>query len=516
MKEPPQIPGRFRPDSSVIVGNPPFVGNKKVRRELGPEYATALRAAYKGALPAEVDLVCYWFEKSRKQLVERGVGAVGLVATQAIRNGANRSVLDAISKATRVFEAWSDEPWWDRGTAVRVSMVCFGRTNQECRLDGSEVPVITADLRGNASFDLTTAGDLSENHGKAFQGPVKVGAFDIDGDLARKWLATPNPSGKSNADVLKPLMNGDDVTGRRADRWIIDFHGLTEADASLYFDPFEHVKKYVYPARMKQNDASRKFYWWRHGRSGAEFRQAVAGIDRYIATSRVSKHRFFVWLSSSIWPDSRLLAITLDDDFSFGVLSSRIHTVWSLAKASMHGVGNDPTYNAESCFETFPFPSASASDEAHRQVSAAAVKLNTLRESWLNPPEWCDRSEEVTPIGLESSPYPQRVLPKPGHEADLEGRTLTDLYNAFPTWLAEAHANLDRAVAAAYGWTEYSPEMSDDEILKRVLALNSTRMTQFSIQFDVDSGFKPRTRLGARRSPKGGVRDSQAALRRAA
>jgi len=247
-------------------------------------------------------------------------------------------------------------------------------------------------------------------------------------------------------------------------------------------------------------------------------RVALISLARYIATVRVSKHRFFVFLDATVLPDTRLNVIARADDTTFGVLSSRIHEVWSLAQASMHGVGNDPTYNAKSCFETFPFPEGlTPADSAHQRTEAvaggalipanisvpnkalahkgraqpaiqsiairehatriaiAAKRLNDLRESWLNPPEWTQRLPEVIPLGLDKSPYPDRIVPRPGHEKELAERTLTKLYNQRPAWLDAAHKTLDAAVAAAYGWADDCPDLPDEEILKRLLALNLAR-----------------------------------------
>ena len=192
-----------------------------------------------------------------------------------------------------------------------------------------------------------------------------------------------------------------------------------------------------------------------------------------IVTPRVAKHRYFVWLPVAVLPDTRLYAIARDDDFGFGVLSSRMHEVWSLANASMHGVGNDPTYNAKSCFETFAFPAASPEQVA--PVGDAAKRLNDLRERWLNPPEWVRREPEVVPLGMDHSPYPDRILPRDGFEKQLAQRTLTKLYNERPAWLAQAHETLDATVAAAYGWPDYTPQTPDEEILRRLLALNRER-----------------------------------------
>ena len=105
-------------------------------------------------------------------------------------------------------------------------------------------------------------------------------------------------------------------------------------------------------------------------------------------------------------------------------------------------------------------------------IAAAAKRLNELRENWLNPPEWVDWV--ITPEE-EKAGFPKRPLAKPGHEAELKKRTLTNLYNARPAWLDMAHKQLDQTVAAANGWTDYTPAMPDEEILRRLLALNLER-----------------------------------------
>jgi len=107
-------------------------------------------------------------------------------------------------------------------------------------------------------------------------------------------------------------------------------------------------------------------------------------------------------------------------------------------------------------------------------IAAAARRLNELRENWLNPAEWVDWV--ITPEE-EKAGFPRRPVAKPGHEAELKKRTLTNLYNARPTWLNLAHQALDKAVAAAYDWFDYTPETPDDEILRRLLALNLQRAT---------------------------------------
>ncbi|MDO9401844.1 MAG: hypothetical protein Q7T46_10440 [Polaromonas sp.] len=464
------------PRASVVIGNPPFLGGSKKRRELGDAYFETLDTVFAGRVPGGADLVCYWFDKARQAIETHGLGAAGLVATQSIRSGSNRAVLDAIRQNTRIFDAWSDEAWVNDGAAVRVSLVSFG-WGECCFLNGKSVEQITSELGSSVVSDMSLAKPLPENAGISFEGTKKYGDFDISGELARSWLQKPNPHGRPNSDVVKPWRNGQDITRRPSDTWVIDFGAYTlEADASLYDAPFSHLVRSVKSERMKVRRERTRRLWWIHEEARVSLRDALNGLPRFIATPRVSKYRFFVFLDATVLPDTRLNVVARADDLTFGVLSSRIHEVWSLANASMHGVGNDPTYNAKSCFETFAFPDyTDLQSDVKPAIARAAKRLNNLREAWLNPPEWTQRVPEVVPLGMSVSPYPDRILPKPGHEKDLAERTLTKLYNQRPAWLDAARQELDAAVAAAYGWTDYRADMPDEEILKRLLALNLAR-----------------------------------------
>jgi len=234
----------------------------------------------------------------------------------------------------RIFDAWDDEPWIVDGAAVRVSLVCFdaGEDPQPIRLDGAEVSQIFADLSASAGgLDLSTAKPLVENKGISFQGPVKVGAFDIEGDVAREWLKRPqNPNGRPNSDVLRPWANASDMTRRPSGKWIIDFGEMEEDEASLFEAPFEYVRQKIKPIREKNRDEQRRNNWWRLGRSGSDLKAAVMKYDKFIVTPRVSKHRMFCWAHSTLLPDSRVVAIARGDGVTFGILHSRHHELWSL------------------------------------------------------------------------------------------------------------------------------------------------------------------------------------------
>jgi type II restriction/modification system DNA methylase subunit YeeA len=176
----------------VVIGNPPFLGGSKKRRELGDAYFEALDTVFSGRVPGGADLVCYWFDKARKEIETNGLGAAGLVTTQSIRAGSNRKVLSAICNTTVIYDAWSDEPWVNDGAAVRVSLVCFG-SGEGCLLNGQLVKKITAELSGRVSSDMTLARLLAKNAGVSFEGTKKYGDFDISGQTARAWLRQPNP-----------------------------------------------------------------------------------------------------------------------------------------------------------------------------------------------------------------------------------------------------------------------------------------------------------------------------------
>ncbi len=464
------------PKADVIVGNPPFLGGKKMRAGLGDEAVQRLFAAYRGRVPAEADFVCYWIEKAWRAVGDTGRRA-GLVATNSVRGGASRRVLEPIAAAGSLHEAWADEPWVLEGAAVRVSMLGFGEGFGGYRLDGAEVPRINSDLTA-AGTDLTQAKRLKENAGVAFMGDTKGGAFDIPGDLARQWLKAPlNPNGRPNSDVLKPWRNAMDITRRSADKWIIDFGWLmTEEEASLYEGPFRHVLINVQPERVQNNREAYRLNWWRHVEPRQGLWRALQKSKRYLVTPTVAKHRLFAYQDAKVCPDHQLIAVLRGDEATFGILQSRPHELWSLRTGTWLGVGNDPRYTPSTCFETFPFPegltpnllaSSYAEDPRAVAIAAAAGELNRLREAWLNPPDFVRVEPEVVPG------YPDRVLPRdPEAAAVLRTHTLTNLYNDRPAWLDMAHRRLDVAVAAAYGWPA---DLPDDAVLDRLFALNQER-----------------------------------------
>ena len=496
------------PRSNVVIGNPPFVGDKKMRAELGDEYTTILRKTYEGRVPGGADLVCYWFEKARAALKLSQLDAAGLVATNVITRGSNRKVLDQVARISKIYDVWDDQPWVNEGATLRVSLICFGEKSQSSFVNGEKVSQIFSDLKPQKIeslnvADFTTAKPLKENKDSTYFGLCLAGPFKIPASTAAHWLKLPNPNGRPNSDVLRPIFNGSDIAGAWCGNWVIDFGAVMGVDeAALYEQPFEYVVKHVMPARLKNNRSGRATYWWRHGETRPGLRGKLVLLNRYIATIETAKHRFFFFMPVEFAAEHSLIVIPRSDDMTFGMLESRCHNLWTMCMGSPYG--NHPSarrYNATRTFEPFPFPEGlTPADTAHQrseaitgdvlipadlsapaarryatEIASAAKKLNDLRDLWLNPPEWTERVPEVVPLGMKTSPYPDRIVPKVGFENQMAERTFTKLYNLRPAWLDAAHKTLDLAVAAAYGWNDYTASMTDEEILKRLLALNLQR-----------------------------------------
>ena len=432
------------PAAEFIIGNPPFLGHFPFRESLGDDYVDAVYALYGSRIPNSSDLCCYWFEKARAQIESGATKRAGLLATQAIRFQSNRPVLTRIKESGDIFAAISDQDWVLAGATVHTSIICFDDGSEAERdLDGRTVANINVDL--TSGRDLTLAERLVDNRNIAFQGIGKVGDFDIPEAVAKEMLVQANPHGRPNSEVINRWVNGTDITQRSRNVWIIDFGvDMPMGDAALYEAPFEYIKDKVMPTRIKNKMKWRAENWWLHGYPATTMRQALALLPRYIATPKVAKHRFFVWLNAGVLPSNLIIAIASSDDYMFGVLSSSIHELWARQVGSqLREADSGGTYTPTTCFETFPFPRPT--DAQRDAIAAAAAELNRLREGWLNP--------EGVGIGA----------------AELRRRTLTNLYNQRPTWLDNAHAALDSAVSAAYGWPA---GLADAEILERLLALN--------------------------------------------
>ncbi len=543
------------PECDVLVGNPPFLGGKLLRRELGSSYVEALFETFENRVRPEADLCCYWFEKARGLIEQSKCKRAGLLATQGIRGGANRETLKRIKETGDIFFAESDRDWILAGATVHVSMIGFDDgTEEERRLDGKEVIDIAPQL--SSASDLSLAKLLRVNGQISFMGITPAGPFDLPFDDIWPWLGAPNPNGRPNSDVLRPYLNGQDINRRTRWQWTIDFGAESQQETAAQYElPFQFLDKTARPIRAKNRREAYARNWWIYAESRPAMREALRGKNHFLATCMVAKHRIFTWLDSVCLPANVVIVFGRADDFFFGVLNSRLHLLWADSQGTqLREKESGSRYTPTTCFETFPFPfpddlqppppaviasssskpdtdrtyaenlaaknyfmgkeesppygSSSRHEQAHLSdsalvlphseidqhraaIAAAAKELNELRERWLNPQEWTVERVLEFP-GSADGPWARYVLApdKNGigtvryprlepRDADcaakLKKRTLTSLYNERPVWLDLAHKKLDVAVAAAYGW---SSDLSDEQILQRLLALNLERAAE--------------------------------------
>jgi hypothetical protein len=481
------------PKCDVIVSNPPFLGGKMLRRELGDAYVDALFENFGQRVRPEADLCCYWFEKAREQIEAKVCKRAGLLATQGIRGGANRETLKRIKETGDIFFATSDRDWILAGATVHVSMIGFDDgTEMERRLDGKEVTEIGPQLSSTPDFLL--AKPLRANERISFMGITPAGPFDLPLCEISSWLTAPNPNGQPNSNVLRPYLNGQDINQRARGQWTVDFGVDTPEQAAAGYElPFQFLQRTVRPIRTENRREAYARNWWIYAESRPAMREAFKGKSRFLATCMVAKHRIFAWLDSVCLPANVVIVFGRADDFFFGVLNSRFHLVWShIQGTQLREKESGSRYTPTTCFETFPFARPTPAQEA--AIAAAAKELNELRERWLNPPEWTETRTLEFP-GTITGPWsryidsstinPQlstglvrypRLEPRDADcAAKLKERTLTKLYNGRPAWLDLAHKKLDAAVAAAYGWPA---DLTDEQILEKLLALNLERAAE--------------------------------------
>lgn len=481
------------PDADFIVGNPPFIGNKRMREALGDGYTETLRAAYPD-VPDSADFVMYWWHKAAELALQGRCRRFGFITTNSIRQTFNRRVVQkAMDRGIYLTFAIPDHPWVDTadGAAVRIAMTVGARAlcNEKDRAKPSatrlarvakETPQkktgendvqLYLDL-GPIAADLTccihASGPVSlrANGGISAPGVKLHGAgFIISPDVARQLSSG---DGRPVGRVIHPYRNGRDLTDVPRNAMVIDLLGLTEDEVrERHPRIYEHLLRTVRPERVQNQRASYRDLWWIFGEPRKEMRPALNGLARYVATPVTAKHRFFCFLPGDVIPDDALIAVACDDPLVLGVLSSAIHRAFALFAGST--LEDRPRYLKTRCFDPFPFPAADAA--AKERVRGLAEALDAHRK----------RAQEAHGIGLTAM---YNVLEKlrtasqgAGGPRSVAAEALTpkerELHDcALVSTLRQLHDDLDAAVAEAYGWPW---PMEDAEILERVVALNAER-----------------------------------------
>jgi hypothetical protein len=458
------------PEADFIVGNPPYLGNKRMRDAFGDGYVDALRASYP-EIPDSADFVMYWWYHAAGEVAGGRTVRAGLITTNSITQTFNRSVVQrAIDEGVEVVWAVADHPWVEEagGAAVRVAMTVLEKDPTGAiwvEVDESaqivqeiHVPRLNADLSAHADVARAAAVPLLANRGLSSRGFSLVGrGFVLDAEEASRLLKMDS----RHCDIIRPYLNGKDIAARPRGVFTIDFGLRDEDEARHYPVLYDLVRARVKPGRDANADRGRRTYWWRFGRTNENWRVAASGLPRYLATPYVSKHPFFLFLDASIAPDEKVVVVASDNAFHLGLLSSEIHATWALAAGTRLGVGNDPTYNNTLCFDPFPFPDPTPVQRG--AIADIAEELDRHRKEALA------RDERVTMTGMYN------VLEKlrSGEALTEKEREIHEL--AACGVLAEYHDALDRLVAAAYGWPW---PLSREAILELLVALHDARVAE--------------------------------------
>lgn len=422
------------PATDCIVGNPPFLGDRLLRRALGDDYLAWLKREFDGYV---VDLAAYWFRKAADHL---GAGQrAGLVSTNTLReNKHRRASLDyVVAKGGVITDAVSSQTW-PGDAKVHVSLTNWVSNPleppHEFTLDGRQVSAITTQLREGEQADVET---LTVNRGHSFVGCQPTGSgFILEEDEARELLGESD----SMSEVVRRYLTGDDLAKdpqQEPTRWIIDFGTMPLERANAFGGAMRIVRERVKPGR---EGAARHFgrLWWQFAWPRPDMRAAVSALDRFVVSTLTGKRLLLRWCETSWTPSNLTGVFAFDDDYSMGILLSRAHSAWAWAQAST--LETRLRYTPSSVFETFAWPDP-VTDEQRERVAEASRRLLARRT------QICTAEQ----IGL------------------------TKLYNAVDegawTDLAALHRDLDEAVAECYGWPR-SVAQDDRELVRRLTSLN--------------------------------------------
>lgn len=475
------------PQADFIVGNPPFIGNKRMREALGDGYVDALRASWP-EVPESADLVMYWWHKAAEVVRTGQALRFGLITTNSLTMIFNRRVIEAHQNATPPLSldfAIADHPWVDSadGAAVRIAMSAGSAGQHEGRLlqvtdeaesDNGEVTVTLAARTGLVHADLkiganvAAAKPLRSNSGISTNGFMLAGSgFTVPAD-ERHRLEPDAP--------IKDYRNGKDLMATPRMVSLVDFYGIDiDAARAQWPATYQWILERVKPERDQNNRQRLREFWWLFGEVRKTLRAAMCGLPHYIATVETAKHRVFQFLDSSIAPDHMLIAIATSEAALLGVLSSQVHVQWSLSSGGT--LEDRPRYNKSVCFETFPFPTddTGLTPELTKRIRTLAEQLDAHRKT----------QQAAHPALTLTAMY--NVLDKLRSGEALNAKDKTIHEQGLVSVLRTLHDELDAAVLQAYGWSDLGPvPWADDTaratwtdtLLQRLVDLNTRRAAE--------------------------------------
>ncbi len=424
------------PRANVIIGNPPFLGGKTMRKNLGEDYLNRIFSKFPDVKDS-VDFCVYWFRLAHQSLNLNG--CAGLVATNSISQGKSRKAsLDYIvQNGGSIHEAISTQVWSGEAN-VHVSITNWNyKKNNVYYLDNEEVKYINSSLK--SLIDISQSARLAANLNRCYTGVTPVGkGFMVSSQQARAWIKED----PRYASVVVPLLEGGILAAgvlKKLDQWIIDFNDMSIEEASTYEKPFQWIEANVKPERLKNRRLTYQDYWWKLGEKRSGMRQALHNLSHYFAVPQTSKWAIFVPCSIDWLPNARTRVVASEDFYLLGVLTSALHRAWMHSQKST--LKADISYTHNTCFETFPFPQT-PTQKIVQKIRQTAIDLHNYRSQM-----------------MEKHQY-----------------GITKLYNQFfhepASQLYKLHKQLDQLTLQAYN---FNPEA---DLLEQLLHLNQTLAAQ--------------------------------------
>jgi hypothetical protein len=470
------------PEADYVIGNPPFIGSKRMREVLGDGYVNALQAAMP-EVPQATDLALRWWHIAAEEVRAGKAQRFGFITTNSINQAYNRRAIEPHLNSDNplsVIFAVPNHPWIDTadGAAVRVAMTVGEQGNHLGKLlkvteerkqsvdEAGDLAVSFEEKTGRINVDITVGADLSTtNVLKANSGLCAVGIKTIGEGfvLSRdKALALGLETSPDTYIYIRPYMNGRDLASRTRGVFVLDLYGLGEAEVKKRFPAiYQHLLLAVKPEREQNRNRIFRETWWVIGHPRQVMRNFLAGLARYIVTLETSKHRFFSFMPIEVTADSTIVTFGLDDAYFLGIMSSLIHITWALRAGGRLGVGDDPRYNKTRCFEPFPFPDCTEQQQARIRELGEALDAHRKRQQAQHP--------QLTITEMYN------VLEKLRRDEPLTDKERVTHEQGLVSVLRQLHDDLDRAVADAYGWPH---TLADEDILERLVGLNAVRAAE--------------------------------------
>jgi hypothetical protein len=460
------------PAAQFVVGNPPFIGNKRMRLALGDGYAQAIRLAFPEVSETS-DLVMYWWDKAAQAARNGQIRRFGLIATNSLTQTFNRKVIDRwLKDGVALRFAIPDHPWVDsaNGAAVRISMSVGAQAgpgasslalvHREFDADEDETEVELRYVAGPIHSDLSTGANitsvvpLAANDGVCFQGFVLVGKGFVLEEDDRAALGITEPA---RLPVLRVWKNGKDLLAGSSSRYVVDLFGFDKPRAQEeYAALYQHLLMTVKPLRDQAKRKNHRERWWIWGEARPGLRAATLGLRRMCVTNFAAKHRLFQFEDPRTAIDHNAYVIATDDPYVLGVLQSRVHVTWMLCAGST--LEDRPLWISSTCFDPFPFPAAA--DAQRQTIRDLAEQLDAHRK----------RQQAAHPGLTLTDMYNVLEKLRAGEELTAKDKAVHE--QGLVSVHKQLHDDLDAAVFDAYGWPR---DLADEQILQRLVDLNRER-----------------------------------------